>query len=201
MQSIPQKMIGMITNPIETYRTIGEESLSSTLVYFVVILAIYTVLALIAGMIWSVVLGLFTGGAALLGGFAGMVIGIFTTPIFAIITMVILIVLLHLAARLLGGTGDLNETVRVIVYGATPSYLLGWIPVIGFLFWLWSFVLFVFGLEERHRMDRSRAAIASLVVLAICVVFYVLVIVLAIAAGAFAVSQLFNLGSSGYSGY
>lgn len=86
----------------------------------------------------------------------------------------------HVLARLLGGNGKYYETYKAYVYGSTPSFLLGWIPIIGVLGSLYALYLSVLGVSKYHKISLWRAVAAV-------VLFPVLIaIVLAIIVAGFA---------------
>ncbi len=99
-----------------------------------------------------------------------------TIYIFGIVGAVIAGLWLHLWAYVFGAKKGLHQTLKTVFYGGTPSYLLGWIPYIGILFWLWSLYLDWTGLQKLHGMPGDRAA------LSILIAFIVPMIILAVLA-------------------
>ena len=79
---------------------------------------------------------------------------------------------LHIWIKLMGGKGDLEDTINVVIYGGTPSYVLGWVPFVGSVSGIWGFIISLFGIKELHDMSYKRAAAAvilSSIVLAIII--------------------------------
>ena len=72
----------------------------------------------------------------------------------------------------MGGRGDFADSFKSAVYAQTPNMLLGWIPLIGIIFWLWSIVLLFLGVRELHELDTTKAVIAVV----IAVVLFIIVI-------------------------
>jgi hypothetical protein len=70
---------------------------------------------------------------------------------------------LHLWAYIFGAKGGLNQTLKTVLYGGTPSYLLGWIPYISIIFGLWSLYLGWIGLQKLHGMPGNKALLAILI--------------------------------------
>jgi hypothetical protein len=58
----------------------------------------------------------------------------------------------HLFVKLFKGRGDYSATYKAIVYAGTPSILLGWIPFVGIIFYMYSFYLFLKGISKLHFM-------------------------------------------------
>lgn len=159
---IPEKMKGVLFHPTETFaETIRGDTLKDTLIYLLVVVVIFTLLAgvlLLVGV--SAYAGLFTGIAA--GGLSVIalipllfVVGLLGTIIFA--------VYMHIWVYLVGGREGITETWKAVIYAATPSLLLGWIPVIGVVTFLWSFVLMVMGIRELQQVTLVRAFVAAVV--------------------------------------
>jgi len=65
--------------------------------------------------------------------------------------------LLHLWIKILGGKGDYTKTYQLYAYSRTPDRILGWIPFVGFLSWLYSLALIIIGTQKVHGVERKRA--------------------------------------------
>jgi hypothetical protein len=107
---------------------------------------------------------------------------IISSVVFSYVFMVILNILfglwLHLWVYIFGSKRGLDQTMKVVFYSDTPSYLLGWIPVVGIITIIWSFVLSIFGLMRLHDMKGGRATAAVVIsVLIPTIVAFVLVMV------------------------
>jgi hypothetical protein len=174
--SLPGKVSGMIRRPAETYRILGDEPLSRSILYLVVLLVINTVLIGLLGVVAVIGYLIFEGGSVddAVGAIFGSILNMVISPIMSIISIGLIIVILHLAAVVLRGRGSPADTVQVVIYGATPAFLIGWIPLLGVIAYLWSFVLFAIGLRERHQMEMTRAGVASLVTLILMVILMVI---------------------------
>ena len=83
----------------------------------------------------------------------------------------------HLWVYIFGGRKGIMQTVNAIIYGHTPRLLFGWIPVIGFIFTLWSLVLNIFGIRELQEISGVKATLA----LAIAIIIPLAIIVIAAA--------------------
>src|SRR3989338_7305919 len=70
-----------------------------------------------------------------------------TNYFLSLISIFISTFIIHLFVRLLKGKGRYVETFKAYAYGSTPSLLLGWVPVIGIVFGLWSIYLIIKGLS------------------------------------------------------
>ena len=45
---------------------------------------------------------------------------------------------LHLWVFLVGGRNGVGQTIKAVMYGATPSCLLCWIPIVGIIAGIWA---------------------------------------------------------------
>ena len=97
-------------------------------------------------------LGVATGIAIYLGIF----IGLFVTAIVA-----------HAVARILKGRGKFEDTQKAIIYGASPFYAFGWLPIFGVLFGLYSVILQVPAFRALHRIKYVNSVLMVLGTLSI----------------------------------
>ena len=127
-------------------------SLGDAFVYYIILLVINAVLSAIvlaAGLsamsIYQSIPG-FNGAFPLVMFFmvlVGGIIGIFVGGAW-----------LHIFVWALGGKKGYVQTVKSVMYGSTPSLLLGWIPIIGFIGAIWTIILDIFGIKESSRRCR-----------------------------------------------
>ncbi|MFQ5850428.1 MAG: YIP1 family protein, partial [Candidatus Binatia bacterium] len=73
------------------------------------------------------------------------------------------------------GEGDYEGTFRICAY-AGASLALAWIPTLGIFAYLYSFYLIFLGTQNVHRLDPTKAAIATLsaILVTTSIVFFVL---------------------------
>ncbi len=172
-----EKVRGFIMKPVETFQKVKGGSLGDAFVYYIILLVINAVLSAIvlaAGLsamsIYQSIPG-FNGAFPLVMFFmvlVGGIIGIFVGGAW-----------LHIFVWALGGKKGYVQTVKSVMYGSTPSLLLGWIPIIGFIGAIWTIILDIFGIKELQEMSVGRA-VAAVVIAG--VILIVIVMVLAIAA-------------------
>jgi len=168
-----EKIKGILLNPIETFKQLKEEELSSGLRYFIFLLIIFAALtALIAGVIGNAILSMLpqteefsmiqsfiqSGGGFIIAGF---------TFIFTIIMYIVMLflggLLIHLGVILVGEENNgYEETVKTLIYGGTPLYLFGWIPGISIIGSIWALILVIFGVKELQDISIGKAVIAVL---------------------------------------
>ena len=81
------------------------------------------------------------------------------TYVFGVIGMLIVSTIYHGLVLLVGGRKWI-KTFAAVVYSSTPSLLLSWVPIIGFLAYVWSLILLVIGLAKIHKISYWRSAVA-----------------------------------------
>ncbi|MDD3621874.1 MAG: Yip1 family protein [Methanofollis sp.] len=159
-QKIVEKVRGFLTDPVKTYRDARTDDLGTALTYFGVLLAVNLALLCLLGIVG---LGLMTGagtGLIIFVAIFSAVSGVFGT----VILFVLAALVLHLFVRLLIGGNGIEQTVKVLAYAATPALLLGWVPLVGILAWVWSLGLAIVGVRELHETSTGRAAGAVILV-------------------------------------
>ncbi|MCK9591595.1 MAG: YIP1 family protein [Methanoregula sp.] len=169
---------GFVLSPVETFRKVTDTDYRDTLVYFLVLVLINTVL--------SVLILLFSGSS--ISAYYGILksFGIGTMSEFVIVVIAVQMVIgslvllfigaawLHLWVYLFGGRKGYRETLKALAFGETPALLLGWIPLVGILAGIWSLVLSVLGVRELHGITNGRALGAVIIAVIIPLLLLVL---------------------------
>jgi hypothetical protein len=180
---IIEKVKGFVVDPVEAFGNARSDNPGDVLKYFVVILAVNVVLTglLFIGkrLLHAVISGggavalIVEGGIFVLGEFVGGTVLFFLACMY-----------LHLFVALVVGGKGIEQTFRALAYGATPGMLLGWIPLIGFIAWIWTAALVIIGFRELHETSTLRAAVAVLLPLFLLVVlFFVMLFALVMVRG------------------
>ncbi len=129
------------------------------------------VFALITAVIMGIGLTIITLGVGFLA--------IIFAPIAVIISIFLAALLLQLCAKIMGGSGTYEGTVRLIAY-ANVVNVIGWIPIVSILGSIYGLVLTVIGLREVHKLSTGKAIVAALIAIAIVFVVVVLLAVIGI---------------------
>jgi hypothetical protein len=153
---------GFLLSPVETFRNVKDTGYRDTLVYFLALVVINTVLTIPVMLFTSL-----SGGAVFVTMFQRLGFGTMTAfgiVIIAILMIIAALVLLfiggawlHLWVYVFGGRKGYRETLKALAFGDTPALLLGWIPVAGILAGIWGLVLSVLGVRELHGISTARA--------------------------------------------
>jgi len=187
MAGIVEKIKGFLFSPSETFDASKEDTLGDAFKYYIILLLIPALLsALIAVVAFSLFAGFF---GRMLPGFmpallafagAGAAVAFIAVFIYVLIAGAIVVLIgglwLHIWVYLVGGRKGLTQTFKALMYGATPSLLLGWIPVIGFLASIWALIVEIIGIRQLHEISTGKAVAA--VILAIIIPLVVWFVIL-----------------------
>lgn len=87
--------------------------------------------------------------------------------VFFLLSAVILIVAViiaglwtHLWVYIMGGRNGVEQTMNVMMYGATPFLVLGWIPYVECIGLVWTIAVQVIGIRQLHGMSTKRVIAA-----------------------------------------
>ena len=192
---LARKLRGFLSNPTTTFGAAKEDTLRDALKYALICLVIFGICTgLILGALVHLYFGIGEWLFADLPGYLGPAGSSYWLVVPIVIGLSIVSGLLfifiggawiHLWVYLLGGRKGHGyvQTVKALIYGATPGYLLGWVPFIGaFVGGIWALVLTIIGLRELHGITTGRAVAACLllVVLILVIMFSFFFSVLAI---------------------
>ncbi|MCW3133001.1 MAG: YIP1 family protein [Methanophagales archaeon] len=181
--SIGERIKGFLFSPSATFDASKEDTIGDALKYFVVILAIFAVIVSVliavlfswfAGMLGmsripTMALGAAMGPLLAVGAFicvlVGGIIGVFIDGLW-----------LHIWVYLVGGRNGVGQTIKALMYGATPSYLLGWIPIVGIIGVIWALIVGTIGVRQLHELSTGKAVLAVIIAIAIPLIIYVAIL-------------------------
>ncbi len=83
---------------------------------------------------------------------------------------------LHLWVYLVGGRNGVGQTIKAVMYGATPSYLLGWIPIVNIIALIWALIVGIIGVRQLHALSTGKAVLAVIIAIAIPLIIYVAIL-------------------------
>ena len=165
-----EKIKGVLTEPKAFFSGIGrEKGIGPAFIYYLVLTIISAILAYIvmiftgnlsAKIMYSMMgageLGAMADPTLIYGGvmlFVMFIIGI----IAALVGSFIVAAILHVWILIFGGKNKYTETYKMYVYMSTPKLLLGWIPVVKLVIWIWGLVLLIIGTMQVHGISKKRA--------------------------------------------
>jgi hypothetical protein len=179
--SFGEKVKGFLVRPTETFGNVKDEEMGEGVKYYAIWLLIYAILAaVIFAVIFATILSMFGGltdipGLGFLGAGFGVLIGVMLFVMIIVGGLIGLFIggaWIHLWVWVFGGRKGYGQTVKAIAYGATPNFLLGWIPIINFITGIWSLVVSIIGVRELHEISTGRAVGAVIIAIIIPVIVW-----------------------------
>ncbi len=181
--SIGERIKGFLFSPSDTFNNSKGDTIGDAFKYFVVILMIPAVLlAIIAAVAFSLIAGMLG-----MFGVPMMPLGAATGPLLAVGAFILILVggiigvfidglWLHIWVYLVGGKEGIEQTIKAVMYGATPSLLLGWIPIVNFIALIWALIVGIIGVRQLHGLSTGKAVLAVIIAIAIPLIIYVAIL-------------------------
>jgi Yip1 domain len=167
------KAKGFITNPVETFQQSREDELRTVLAYFIPLLIFDAVMTAIVSLLEFLV---FPVGMSAIFGILFPVVMFLGVLIGGTILLLLFTAWVHLLVWLAGGRKGIFQTFKALTYGLTPSFLLQWIPFIGFFFNLWSIILMTLGIRELQEISGGRALLVMFIAVMVPVFILILLV-------------------------
>jgi len=153
---------GFLMHPAETFRNVKTDTLKEAFLFYILILLLNAVLSVIMAVV--IMRGIRLGGWVLGGsvwmGLPGAFIG---TIAGGLVLLFVGGLWLHFLVYIVGGRKQIGQTLKALMYGATPYLLLGWIPVVNLVAGIWAIGIGIIGIRELHEISTQRAVFAGLV--------------------------------------
>lgn len=162
------KVKSFLLTPTKAFKAERKTELGAALKYGLIGLAFMAILSSIVmlgtGFVFPVV-----------GATAAISIIIFVV-ILGFIGLLIFSLWMHLWVYVFGGRKGLTNTVKAVFYSQTPSYYLGWIPIVNLITKIWGLVLLGIGLIPLQKLSKMKAAGAVIVAIVIPIVAFIAII-------------------------
>lgn len=162
----------ILFRPRETFQEVENEGVGEALKQVVVLALIPATIMALASIIIVNLAVMYIGSTAGIGSMMGNVAGntfIAAAIMFVMVYLATIFVLIvyalifHIIVYIFGGKQGIEQTIKTVLYAATPTLLFGWIPLINFATTIWSIILIYIGLKELQKMSSGRALIAILI--------------------------------------
>jgi hypothetical protein len=182
---------GLLLSPVESFENLKTSSLSKTYQQYVILLLVYTVLVAVVSAISS----LMTYYNMMIQLISIPIIGQYLIPKIELFKPIILNLsffsvyllfitlffgiflkgfFLHVFVILLGGEKGVTKTIQVLMYSVTPFFLLGWIPYISIIGFIWTLVLSIIGFYVIQEIPAWKSAL----VIVIPIIFLIIGLIL-----------------------
>jgi hypothetical protein len=180
INKIINKIKDVLTDPLVFFDNIKEEKgVKKAFIYFAILAFFSTLLAYLVSLVMpaysiGVIEKMF---GITIPTEAIQVPTILTTLMYYVLSLGLAFVvagLLHLWILLFGGKADYTKSYQLYVYAYTPTYVLGWIPFLGFFAGIYSLILLILGTEKMHGISRRKTILMYVIP---AVVFAILAII------------------------
>jgi hypothetical protein len=181
--SIGERIKGFLFSPSVTFDNSKGDTIGDAFKYYVVILLILAVLVAIIGAVaFQWILGMFgallppdTLPLAAMGPLLAVVLFI-VVLVGGIISVFIDGLWTHLWVYIVGGRKGVGQTIKAVMYSATPYCLLGWIPIVNFIAEIWMIVVAILGVRQLHELSTGKAVLAVIIAIAIPLIISIAII-------------------------
>lgn len=155
---------GLLIKPGDTFERLKNSSLTDSYQHYVILLIFYSVLmgifSVISILMYFYDFLMYCASIPLLGSFFVLKIELLKPILInwslSVVYLLFLVMFfgiflkgcfLHVFVILFGGNHGITKTLQVVMYAATPFFLLGWIPYISLIGIVWSIILCIIGLQ------------------------------------------------------
>ncbi len=165
LMDILEKAKGFLSEPSNAFESSKYDRIEDALKYYVIVSAIFSaLLALMIALISYVARPALSAYLNIPGtGLADILSNFILFLIMMFVTLFIWSGVLHIFIYIMGEKKELKATIKAVMYASTPLALLGWLPLIGVIGWIWSCVLQIVGIKQYHDITTGKA-IATLVI-------------------------------------
>jgi len=180
-----KKAKGFLADPVKEFENSKEEPLEEALKYYLFIAAVFSLLsAIMTFIIYSTVSSMVNQNLPMLSlpsrGFSELFSDFFMSFILMLICVFIWGALLHAMAYILGGRWEISRTIKVAMYSSTPLIIMGWIPMLGILGWIWVGALDVVGLHQYQDLPAGKAIAAVIIPIILLIILAIALLVVAV---------------------
>jgi hypothetical protein len=172
---VAERIQGFLLRPSKTFDARKEDSFTDVFRYYISLLIKYAILASLTGFLTLIelmpepsirVAGLYDAAILVSSGCGKM--GLFLFPVVLFLTSVVILMAAaiaaglwtHLWVHLAEGRNGITQTMNAVMHGATPFFVLGWIPHAALIGIVWSAVVQVIGLTQTQGIPAKRAVAA-----------------------------------------
>lgn len=173
----------ILFNPSNFFLKLKEKNVQNALIFYVILLAFNVVLGYLFTLAFGLsylkwVYGLFNLNLPLpqynvLSLLPAIIIGyIFSVALSFVISGILFLWLYLFKAR-----KGYEKTYQLYVYSETPNLLLKWLPFLGFLSWIYSFVLLIIGTKRIYNFSTTKAVLIYLIPLILIIILILFLVV------------------------
>ena len=190
-EDLMSEMKGFIMSPSEMFKKTSGKSLGAAYQYYAALLVFFTILfgivvvsiglaaftSMVDSMAGMPIIGDVAAGAA--ENFSGFIISlgaffVYLVFLFYLLGVFVSALIIHAFVLLMGGTKGAKQTIKTTMYASTPFLLLGWIPIVSSIAYIWSLVLLVIGIRENQQMETGNAVLVVIIPIVLVIILIAL---------------------------
>jgi hypothetical protein len=150
--SVKNWFFGIAFSPTKTLSQLQDQPFKAAILYYLLIMGIFTSFMLLLDLVlWP--------GAGM--NFTKFTVRWYYLPFIVIFGWLFYGLSVHIGVLIVGGKGGFLQTMKAVMFCATPFAFIGWIPLIGFLSFFWGAGLVGKALKDYHRISPARANFAG----------------------------------------
>jgi hypothetical protein len=179
LDAFVKTVMGFLTSPAEAFKQVEGKTVGAAYQYYAMLVLIFSILFGAVTMIMgSIMLNSHVQEIAMLPLIGSVLsanlakFGTFIATTQLLVAYVVFLALLfgvffvgfflHMFVLLMDGKKSIWETVKTTMFASTPLLLIGWIPYIGVIGGIWSFVLVILGFRDNNGLSLEKSVIAAI---------------------------------------
>ena len=100
------------------------------------------------------------------------------TYIFGLLFSFVSALFLKLWIRIFGGKGKYEDAYKLNIYSNAPYYLIGWMPLINMIIWVYGLGLLIIGTKKIYKFSTTKAILIYVVPLAILFLLFLVILMI-----------------------
>ncbi len=160
-----EKVNGILREPSKTFEHLKHETLKETLKYYAVLAAGFSLLNGTIAML-GISSSIEITNLELIKGSGGGGYFMIYLLIFSVLSITFLlfldILIVHISVYIGGGRKGFRQTMKSSIYSFTPL-IFGWVPIVGIIALLWSYVTQIIGIRQLHELTTKQALLITFI--------------------------------------
>ena len=168
--SMVERVEGFLLHPSRTFDACREDMHRNVFIYYATLAVVYAILLSVMAPIEPIVglpppahIWMFDDLSPL------------SSAAISIFAVIIAGLWVHVWVYLMGGKNGVAQTMNAMMYGATPAFILSWIPYAGLVGMAWAIVVQIIGIRQLHEISTERAIAAYAISLVIPLIIFEMV--------------------------
>lgn len=183
---ILRKIKSILFNPEKFFSSLKEKTVQDSLLYFIILMGFnvimsYFMFLLFGDVVTRMMYMMFNFNNPMPNVGSLFVLGqTIIAYILAVFFSFVIGGILYVWLLIFKGNKGYIRTYQLYIYSNTPSLLLKWIPFLGFLTWIYDFVLLIIGTKKIYNFSTTKAILIYLIPLALIFIFALIIMIFAV---------------------